>query len=78
MDLLFLETLIFKLPALSAFRYRATSRTLFDAAAAACEHVGLELIDYDSMVFCPGDPATVILYSKAWRQRTERSPQRYA
>jgi hypothetical protein len=50
-DLLFLEELDFGISLVDGARCLNTTKSMRDAAASACELVGLELVDYDSCVF---------------------------
>lgn len=74
LDQLYVETLDFEIPREVATRAYATTPTMADAFKAVCEHIGLELIDYESgrLVF-PGPPFSTVarleLRSRAWNAR---------
>lgn len=78
MDLLFLEELEFEVPTIVANRATATQASLSLAIKAICEHVGIELVDYDRMIVRPGLPlgvstSLVRVFSKAYREKAERA-----
>jgi hypothetical protein len=86
-DLLFIETLDFSLPLTKGEMCVRTARAMSEAALLACQLVGIELVDYESVLFVPHrytqahaqagvkafqDETRVQLRSKAWRERVER------
>ena len=75
LDQLFVEQLDFYLPAEVARRCMQVNKTVADAFREACSLVGLELIDYWSVVFReePKNHRTLIMgRSKAWCERAKR------
>jgi hypothetical protein len=75
MDLLFIEQLDFQITNAQAQRLLHTTKTIAEAAAGACALVGIELVDYHSMVFRPledGKHTVVIGRSRAWCERMQR------
>lgn len=52
-DQIFLEQLDFEISLEQGFRCIHTTKSMASGARAACEIVGLELIDYESCVFTP-------------------------
>jgi hypothetical protein len=70
------ETLDFHVETQVAMRHFATSPTLAEALKRVCEHIGLELIEYDtgSIQTFPGENFTrVTLRSRLWRERLQRA-----
>lgn len=72
-DLLFAESLEFTVKALYANVARAGTFSMGEAAVNLCELVGLELVDYDTMMCHPkGDTVRVELHSRHWREHWQR------
>jgi hypothetical protein len=73
-DLLFIEELSFRVPAVDAAQAKAETFSMGEAAEKLCALAGLELIDYDTIRTIPvGDMVEVQLMAKAWRERWQRS-----
>lgn len=72
-DLLFGEELHFMLRADSAAIAKAGTWNIAQAATRACALVGLELRDYDIVMWHPvGNRVRIELKSRAWRERWKR------
>jgi hypothetical protein len=72
-DLVFLEALDFTIPTEIAQRARAGAPSIEEAVWEAASQVGLEVVDYGSVVWHPlGTQVEVRLRSRAWRERAER------
>jgi hypothetical protein len=77
MDVLFLDEMSFEIPLTDGRRYEAASPSIEEAVRKSMAHVGIELIDYDTVRFYypPLDvTCTVSVRSKAWKERVQRTP----
>ena len=75
LDQLFIDTLDFKIPLVTARRCDATNRTMADVLKAACAEIGIELIDYETgrfVTFGGSDVTQVHLQSRAYNERVAR------
>jgi hypothetical protein len=75
-DLVFLESLEFYVDGVEAAQAKAGTFSIGEAAVKVCELVGLELVDYDTVMWHPvRDRIRVELHSRAWRERWQRTAQ---
>lgn len=78
MDVLFLDEADFELPLVDGKRYHAASASVEEALRSAMAHVGIELIDYDTVHFrYPVDRPGICIVearSRAWKEKVQRTP----
>ena len=73
MDLLFIQTLDFSVPIADGMRFLHCTKTLADAFREACALVGIELVDYHSVIFTPAGARMLVAgRSKAWCEKMQR------